>query len=37
MSDLHDDRYEPTRLPYRMAVLCYLWTEDDRLLLLHQC
>ena len=34
--DLHHDRYEPTRLPYRMAVLCYLWTEDDRLLLLHR-
>lgn len=36
MSDLHSDQYEPTRLPYRMAVLCYLWTEDDRLLLLHR-
>ena len=36
MSELEDPRYEPTRLPYRMAVLCYLWTEDDRLLMLHR-
>ncbi len=36
MSDLHDSKYEPTALPYRMAVLCYLWTEDDRLLMLHR-
>lgn len=36
MTGLHDQRYEPTKLPYRMAVLCYLWTEDDRLLMLHR-
>ena len=36
MSDVHDPRYEPSALPYRMAVLCYLWTEDDRLLMLHR-
>ena len=36
MSDVNDDRYEPSGLPYRMAVLCYLWTEDDQLLMLHR-
>ncbi|MCP4067415.1 MAG: hypothetical protein GY741_03955, partial [Phycisphaeraceae bacterium] len=36
MSDVNDQRYEPSGLPYRIAVLCYLWTEDDRLLMLHR-
>jgi len=40
MSDVNDSRYEPTNLPYRVAVLCYLWSgcgdDDDRLLMLHR-
>ncbi|MEC7353262.1 MAG: NUDIX domain-containing protein [Planctomycetota bacterium] len=28
--------YDVTKLPYRVAVLCYLFDEDDRLLLLHR-
>lgn len=40
MSDVNDARYEPTQLPYRIAVLCYLWSgtggPEDRLLMLHR-
>ena len=28
--------YDANALPYRVAVLCYLFDEDDRLLLLHR-
>tara|TARA_B100000959_G_scaffold287258_1_gene370529 strand:- start:5643 stop:6176 length:534 start_codon:yes stop_codon:yes gene_type:complete len=30
------DPYSITDLPYKIAVLCYLYDEDDRLLLLHR-
>ena len=36
MSDLDHPRYETAALPYRVAVLCYLWDAEDRLLLLHR-
>ena len=40
MSDVNDSRYEPTQLPYRIAVLCYLWSgtgdPEDRILMLHR-
>jgi 8-oxo-dGTP diphosphatase len=36
MSDLDHPRYETAALPYRVAVLCYLWDAQDRLLLLHR-
>jgi len=29
-------RYDVASLPYRLAVLCYLWDEQGRLLLLHR-
>ncbi len=36
MNDADDARYEPAVLPYRVAVLVYLWDADGRLLLLHR-
>ena len=40
MNDVYEDRYEPTALPYRIAVICYLWSKgddgEDRLLMLHR-
>jgi 8-oxo-dGTP diphosphatase len=30
------DNYSIEKLPYKIAVLCYLYDEDDRLLLLHR-
>ena len=30
------DNYSIANLPYRIAVLCYLYDQDDRLLLLHR-
>lgn len=36
MADLDHPRYETAALPYRVAVLCYLWDAQDRLLLLHR-
>ena len=40
MSSHHDKKYEPSVLPYRLAVICYLWNgegnDDDRLLMLHR-
>lgn len=36
MSDLDHPSYEASKLPYRVAVLCYLWDAQDRLLLLHR-
>lgn len=36
MSDLDHPRYETAALPYRVAVLCYIWDAQDRLLLLHR-
>ena len=30
------DNYSLSNLPYRIAVLCYLYDKDDRLLLLHR-
>ena len=30
------DKYSITNLPYKIAVLCYLYDEDNRLLLLHR-
>jgi 8-oxo-dGTP diphosphatase len=31
-----EDPYDVAHLPYRIAVLCYLYDEDGRLLLLHR-
>lgn len=39
MSDLNAPRYEVAALPYRIAVLCYLWNteaDSERLLMLHR-
>ncbi len=40
MSDVNEPRYETSALPYRIAVLCYLWdtspSDDDNLLMLHR-
>ncbi|MCH2161454.1 MAG: NUDIX domain-containing protein [Phycisphaerales bacterium] len=39
MSDVRNSRYEVAELPYRIAVLCYLWNteaESERLLMLHR-
>lgn len=36
MSDLDHPDYEVAALPYRIAVLCYLYDADGRLLLLHR-
>ena len=36
MNDVDHPRYEPTTLPYRVAVLVYLYDHDGRLLLLHR-
>ena len=39
MSDISASRYEVANLPYRIAVLCYLWNtegESERLLMLHR-
>lgn len=40
MSDLIGPNYDVTQLPYRVAVLCYLWNgcgdDEDRLLMLHR-
>jgi 8-oxo-dGTP diphosphatase len=40
MNDVQEARYEPTGLPYRIAVICYLWSdggdEEDSLLMLHR-
>lgn len=29
-------QYDTANLPYKVAVLCYLWDADDRLLMLHR-
>lgn len=39
MNDLHHANYETSNLPYRIAVLCYLWNHEEdreRLLMLHR-
>ena len=40
MSSHLDKKYEPSNLPYRIAVICYLWsgegTDDDKVLMLHR-
>jgi 8-oxo-dGTP diphosphatase len=36
VSDLDHPDYEVAALPYRIAVLCYLYDRDGRLLLLHR-
>ena len=39
MNDLHHANYEISNLPYRIAVLCYLWNHEEdqeRLLMLHR-
>ena len=33
---LHAPQYDTAALPYKVAVLCYLWDERDRLLMLHR-
>jgi len=33
---LHDPRYDTAALPYKVAVLCYLWDADGRILMLHR-
>ena len=33
---LHSPQYDTAALPYKVAVLCYLWDERDRLLMLHR-
>ena len=35
MSDLHAPAYDTAKLPYKVAVLCYLWDAQGRLLMLH--
>jgi 8-oxo-dGTP diphosphatase len=34
--NLHDPRYDTASLPYKVAVLCYLWDADGRILMLHR-
>ncbi|MFZ4466310.1 MAG: NUDIX hydrolase [Phycisphaerales bacterium] len=34
--NLHAPQYDTAALPYKVAVLCYLWDADDRLLMLHR-
>ena len=34
--NLHAPQYDTANLPYKVAVLCYLWDADDRLLMLHR-
>ena len=36
MSDLHAPAYDTAKLPYKVAVLCYLWDAQGRLLMLHR-
>ncbi len=36
MSDLHAPAYDTANLPYKVAVLCYLWDAQGRLLMLHR-
>ena len=36
MSDLHSAQYSVENLPYKVAVLCYLWDKQGRVLLLHR-
>ena len=34
--NLHAPQYDTAALPYKVAVLCYLWDADGRLLMLHR-
>lgn len=36
MSTLHAPQYDTRNLPYKVAVLCYLFDAQDRLLMLHR-
>ena len=33
---LHAPQYDTANLPYKVAVLCYLWDADGRILMLHR-
>ncbi len=34
--NLHAPQYDTASLPYKVAVLCYLWDADGRILMLHR-
>ena len=34
--NLHGPKYDTASLPYKVAVLCYLWDADGRILMLHR-
>jgi 8-oxo-dGTP diphosphatase len=34
--NLHAAQYDTVNLPYKVAVLCYLWDADGRILMLHR-
>ncbi len=36
MSNLHAPEYSTENLPYKVAVLCYLWDRQGRVLMLHR-
>ncbi|MCE9619381.1 MAG: NUDIX domain-containing protein [Planctomycetes bacterium] len=36
MSDMHSAEYQIEKLPYKVAVLCYLWDPKGRVLMLHR-